>query len=323
MEGIASIMKKSILNRFSTLIIVLLGVSILSFALISLSSADPALTIAQQMTLNPTDEQIQNIRLELGLDQPVYKQYLSWLGGVLKGDFGTSYIDQNPVIENLAEVFPNTLMIAMGSFTLIVILIMIIGIVSVLFKDRWIDHMIRVLTIIGICVPTFWLGFLLLIVFAVKIPLFDVVPNIKKVGFSAYVLPIMTLAFPYVCSGVRMFRGLLLNEYSSDYTTYLRARGATRLHILVYHNLKNAMPPMITWFASCAAGLLGGVAIIENVFSINGVGAMLITAINSGDSPTISFIVMMIAVAFVGLNVLADLINKIISPRYIGGRDDG
>ena len=118
-----------------------------------------------------------------------------------------------------------------------------------------------------------------------------------------------------------MFRGLLLTEYSSDYTTYLRARGATKRHILVRHNLKNAMPPMVTWFASCAAGLLGGVAIIESVFSINGIGSILISAVNSGDLPTISFIVMMIAIIFVILNILADVINIIISPRYIGGKE--
>lgn len=157
---------------------------------------------------------------------------------------------------------------------MIIIMTILLSVLSAVFKDGFIDNLIRIMTIIGICVPIFWLGFMLLLVFAVKIPIFDVVPNIKKSGYSVYILPVITLSFPYICSGTRMLRGLLLSEYSSDYTTYLRVRGASKSHIIFKHNLKNAMPPMITWLASCAAGLLGGTAIIESVFSIKGIGSV-------------------------------------------------
>ena len=309
-------MKQLIRKRLLNLIIVLFGVTILSFGLTSLSNNDPAFIIAQQNTLNPTDEQIEEIRDKIGLNEPLMARYFQWIKDAFTGDFGESYIKNTPVIENLARVFPNTLVVGVSAFIVIVIVSIILATFAAIYRDSLYDNLLRMITVIGICIPIFWLGFLMLIIFAVQNPIFSVIP---KPGFKGYILPISTLSLGYICTAVRMLRGLLLTELSSDYCIYLKARGISKFQIVTRHTIKNVLPSMITWFAVCAANLIAGVAIVESVFSLNGIGTELINAINSGDLPTISAIVFFIGICFVLFNMIADIINIRISPRYLGG----
>lgn len=302
-------------RRLVSFIIVLIGVSILSFAFSAISNDDLAETIARQQIANASPELIESIREEYNLDRPVIARYFSWLGGILKGDLGVSYMTRHPVGQDIAALLPKTLAISGAALFIIVCISLIAGALCALYHNSVFDHIIRWITVLGICIPVFWLGFLLLLQFAVKLPLFEVTP---KSGIKGYILPAVSLALPSMCAAVRLFRSSLLNEMGADYVAYLYSRGESRSRVLWGHAFRNALPPMITLFASYAGSLIAGSAIVESIFSIRGFGVFLIEAVSARDLPVISASVLIIAGIFVLLNLFADIVNRWICPQITG-----
>lgn len=301
------------------LFLVLLGVSILSFAFSSISNTDLAEILARRQGGTPTPELVESIRIEFGLNKSIVERYGIWLSNVIRGDLGISYMTRSPVWDNMKLYLPKTVVLSGLSFLLTIICTLPLGLLCARYRDGLFDSIMRAVTVLGICLPVFWLGFLLLLAFAVKVPIFSVAATS---GIKGYILPSIALSLPMICTGIRIFRTGLLKELSSDYGTYLRSRGFSKGYILCRHAFRNALPPMVTWFASYAGYLIAGSAVVEKVFSIKGLGTHLIDAVIARDIPTISASVLIVAMVFVVFNLVADGVNLMICPRTIGGTDD-
>ena len=302
----------NLLKRLIGFITVLVGVSILSFALSTISDVDPAEAIARQQISNASPELIEHIREEYDLDRPIVERYFSWMAGILQGDFGISYMTRNSVGVDIASLLPKTLALSGFSLFLIIAISLPVGALCARYHNSLFDQIMRWVTVLGICIPVFWLGFLLLLQFAVNIPLFKVTP---EPGSKGYILPAISLAMPSLCTAIRLFRSTILTEMSADYVAYLYSRGQSKSRVLWMNAFRNALPPMITLFASYAGALLAGSAIVESIFSIKGFGNFLIKAVIARDLPVISVSVLIIASIFVLLNLLADMINRLLYPQ--------
>lgn len=312
-------MKNYIIKRILSAIAVLIGVSILSFLLIELSGRDPAEVIAMRGGHVPDKSVVEEIRTEMGLDEPLHIRYLSWLKGLFTGDIGMSITTYKPISADLAELFPVTLALVGLAFLWIIIIAFPAAVLSVRFHNRFIDHLTRAVTIIGICLPVFWLGFLLLLLLAVKIPLFSVVP---QAGLLGYILPSFTLAFPSACAVVRVLRSSLLEQLDSDYAVYARTRGLSEWRIILCHAMRNALPPIVTLLGQYLGYLIAGSAVVESVFSINGIGSYLVSCVISGDSYASASCIVIIAAIFVASNLLADIINRLLCPWMVRETND-
>ncbi|MGN1136675.1 MAG: ABC transporter permease [Oscillospiraceae bacterium] len=312
-------MKKFIIKRFFSALAVLVGVSILSFLLIELSGRDPAEVLAMKGGRIPDKALVEEIRAEMGFDKPVHIRYINWVKGFFTGNMGTSITTYKPISQDLAENFPVTLALVGMALVWIVIIAFPAAVLSVRFHNGVIDHLIRTVTMIGICLPVFWLGFLLLLLLAVKIPLFSVVP---KAGLSGYILPSFALAFPSACAVVRLFRSSLLQQLSSDHAVFARTRGLSEWRIIICHAMRNALPPIVTLVGQYLGYLIAGSAVAESVFSIKGIGSYLVSCVTNGDSYASAACILIIATIFVASNLASDIINRLLCPWMVRETND-
>ncbi|QOR37011.1 ABC transporter permease [Clostridium sp. 'deep sea'] len=298
---------------------VLIGVTILSFVFSNISTIDPAEALARRNMVNPTLDQIEQIREEMGLNLPLHKQYLSWVSQCIKGNLGISLITRNPVSVDIAKKLPATLMMVAASFIWIITITFPMSILSAIKKDSFFDHLLRMITIIGMSVPSFWLGFIMLITFAVIFPVFNVVDygNLKSL-----ILPSLTLAIPIISTSIRLFRATIISNMNKDFVTYAKARGISSANIICRHVLKNSLPPMVTVLCQNLGYMIAGSAIMENVFSWPGIGSHLVDAIIGRDLPTINGCVLVIAVIFVLCNLVADILSIIINPKMLNEKGE-
>lgn len=306
-------------NRLFSLIIVLIGVTMLSFIFSNISSVDPAEALARRSMLSPTPKQIEEIRKEMGLNLPIYQQYLNWLWGALRGELGISLLTRNPVAADLAEKLPATFLIVGLASLWIIIITVPLSILSALKKGSFFDHTLRMITIFGISIPNFWLGFILLVAFAIMLPFFKVV---DYGNFKSLILPSFTIAIPMAASSIRLLRATILANMNKDFVIYAKARGISNSRIIWQHVLKNSLPPMITVFCQYLGYMIAGSAIVETVFSWPGIGSHLVNAIIGRDLPTINGCVLVIAVLFVFFNLLADLVNSMINPKMLNEKGE-
>lgn len=300
------------IKKIVELIIILIGVSILSFTFSNVSSIDPAEAFTRRNIVNPSEEQINEIRHKMGYDEPMYMQYIHWFKNCLKGDFGTSLVTQNPVLEDILGKLIATLTIVGMAFIWIVLFTILLSVLTAINKDSIADHIIRIITIFGISLPSFWLGFLLLTLFAITFSVFKVV---DYGGIKSIILPSITLAVPIISSSVRVLRATILSNLSKDYVLYARARGLPLRKIIFRHVLKNALPPTITLFFQNIGFMIGGSAIVESVFSWPGLGNYFVNAILGRDLPAINGCVLIIATIFIICNFIAEFINIILNPH--------
>ncbi len=305
-------------KRFLNLLLVLIGVTLLSFLLSNLSSVDSAEAFARRSLMNPSPEQIEEIRREMGLDRPLYQQYFKWIGDSLRGELGISFLTRNPVSLDIARKLPVTMQLVGLAFLWIVLVSIPVSVVSAVKKNSVFDHLIRGITVFGISIPNFWLGFLLLLFFAVTFSGFKVV---DPGSFRGLVLPSLALAIPIISSTIRLFRATILANLNKDYVSYAKARGLGAKRIVWGHVLKNSLPPMITMFCQYLGYMVAGSAVVESIFSLKGIGMHLVDAIIGRDLPTINGCVLVIALIFVFFNTLADLINMGLNPRISGMED--
>ncbi len=312
-------MLRYIRNRLFSLIIVLIGVTMLSFIFSNISSVDPAEALARRSMLSPTPRQIEEIRKEMGLNLPIYQQYLNWLWGALRGELGISLLTRNPVTADLAEKLPATFLIVGLASCWIIIITVPLSILSALKKGSFFDHTLRMITIFGISIPNFWLGFILLVAFAIMLPFFKVV---DYGNFKSLILPSFTIAIPMASSSIRLLRATILANMNKDFVIYAKARGISNNRIIWQHVLKNSLPPIITVFCQYLGYMIAGSAIVEMVFSWPGIGSHLVNAIIGRDLPTINGCVLVIAVLFVFFNLLADLLNSVINPKMLNEKGE-
>ncbi|MBX8945386.1 ABC transporter permease [Lysinibacillus sp. K60] len=308
------------LKRILTLPFVLLGVSILTFVFIRFVPVEPAEVILRLARVAPTEEAIQALREELGTDKSFLLQYLLWGKGVLQLDFGTSFVSKLPVAHELFSKLPATIELAIAAFILILGLSIPFGVISALYKHTIIDKIIQFFSILSVSIPTFWLGFLSLYLFSLKLGLF---PTNGKGTPAHLVLPAFTLALPTIGLFVQFIRSTILEELQQQYVQYARLRGLKSSVILIRHVLRNAAIPLTSLLGMTLGNLLGGAVIVEQVFSWPGLGRYLIESIMNRDYPVVQCYVLIIAVIYVLANLCTDILHRLLDPHLMmkGRRD--
>jgi peptide/nickel transport system permease protein len=308
-----------LLRRLLQLAPVLFGISLVVFLIMALLPGDPALAI-----LGPyaTPESLASLRAELGLDEPLWRRYLIWLGNLLQGDLGRSVTLQRPVIDEIMERLGPTLLLAGSALVLSVWLGLLAGIVAAVHRRGWQDYLLTLLVLLGISTPQFWLALLLILVFAVwlgGLPVSGMLSVYAGGGWSDLlrhlILPALSLAV--VVTGVlaRLSRTAMLEELSRDYVRMARARGLSERRVVYRHALHNMLGKLMPVIGLQAGFLLGGAVYIETVFQWPGLGRLLVDAISTRDLLLVQGGVLVMASAYVLVNLLADILQHLLDPR--------
>lgn len=306
--------KKQIFARIGQIIIVLLGISFITFALIMLSPGDPVRQmIAGNEDIVVSQVEIDALRHELGLDKPFIFQYLDWLGRAVQGNFGFSYMVKKPVVEQLMESLPATVILAAASTIFMLVVSIPAGIYSAVKRNSVVDYFIRALTFVGVSVPNFWMGLMLLWIFGLKLGMFPIVGG--SVTPQNLVLPALTLGIVMASKYTRQVRATVLEELNQDYVVGARARGMSESHILWKEVLPNAMLPLITLLGLSFGNLLGGAAVVEIVFSWPGLGYLAVQSIIYRDFQLVQGIVLWIALMYMIINIIIDSSYNRLDPR--------
>ena len=302
-------------RRCAQFIPVFFGITVLSFTLIHLAPSDPVSVRLSLGGIAVDPTVAAQMRTEMGLDRPLPIQYGDWLMRFLHGDMGNSYRSDRPVAAMLLQALPYTLAIAASAMLLTLLISLPLGIAIAAYRNSALDCIVRFLTFIGNAVPSFIVGILLMFLFSYQLGWIPVLAGNSPVGM---VLPTAALALIMSARYIRQIRAATLDELAKDYIIGLRARGITERRILFGNVLKNIMGIVVTLTAISVGSLLGGVVIIETLFSRPGVGSLLMTAINSRDYPVIQAAVVWMVLAYFVVNLLADLSYRRFNPRVRG-----
>jgi peptide/nickel transport system permease protein len=305
---------KQIAMRLGQMVLVLLGISFITFCLVMLAPGDPVRQmIAGNEDIVVSQVEIDALRHELGLDQPFLMQYLSWLGRVLHGNFGFSFMMKKPVLDAVLEALPATVILALASSVFMLLFAIPLGIYTAVKQNTWADYIIRGFTFAGVSVPNFWMGLMLLWIFALKLNLFPIVGG--DVSVENLILPMVTLGVVMASKYTRQVRATVLEELRQDYVMGAQARGFSESHILWKEVLPNALLPLITLLGLAFGSLLGGAAVVEIVFSWPGLGFMVVQAITYRDFQTVQAVVLWIAFMYMVINLVVDLSYNHLDPR--------
>ena len=313
-------MREYAIKRVGLFIPTVLLVTIIVFVVMRLIPGDPALVILSDGEASFTQEELQDLRKQLGTDRPIVVQYLEWVGGLVTGDLGTSYWWKGPVADRLAQRFPVTMQLAVMGIAVAVVFAVPLGILSAIKPDSALDYGARIFTLAGISIPTFFSGILLILLLTRA---FGWLPplgyedlwehpwkNIRQMMLPALALGVYDMAFI-----ARVTRSSMMEILREDYMRTARAKGLREQVVLVRHGLKNAILPILTISGWQFGRLFGGTVIIERVFLVPGMGQLLIDTIFQRDYPTIQAIVVLVAVSIVSINLLVDLLYGWLDPR--------
>ena len=313
-------MKKYILKRFLQLIPVLLGITFLSFAMMRVAGSD-AITELYGDKGAVAQEVIDAKRAELGLDQPFLTQYFAWLGGLLTGDMGVSYVSGRNVFDTFVSKLPVTLLLTALSIVATVLISIPLGVLAAVRHDKFTDYFLRFFSFVGNALPNFFVALLLMQVFSIHWKLFPVISS--GTTLQSAVLPTLTLAVAMSAKYMRQVRATVLEELNKDYVTGAKARGIRGRVVLWKSVLKSSMLTIITLLALSIGSLLGGTAIIESIFMWDGVGKLAVDAITMRDYPLIQAYVVWMAIIYVMVNLITDLLYHALDPRIRLGVSEG
>ena len=305
-------MVRYILKRLLQLVVVLLGVTFLTFMITQATPSDAAEMKYVSMGMMPSTELLEKTREEMGLNDPVLIQYGRWLGNVLHGDLGESSKFGESVWTQMTRKLPMTLKLAGVSLIVVILISFPLGILSAVKKNKAADYIIRFFSFFGVSMPNFWLALLLMYIFAVRLGWFKVVSTDSVQGM---ILPVATLTIPMISSYARQIRAALLEELNANYVIGARARGIPERRIIWGHVLPNAILPIITLLGLSVGHLLGGAAIIETIFSWQGIGNMVVEAIRVRDYPLIQGYVIWMAIIYVTVNLIVDISYRCLDPQ--------
>ena len=310
-----------IAGRIFTALVTLLIVSVVLFAALEILPGDVASRILGR---SATEESLALLRQELGLNRPATQRYAEWLAGIAQGDFGNALTSKRPISEILAPRIFNTLVLSCIAFLLYVPLALIPALVQAIHRDRKVDHLLSTITLLILSTPDFLLGTFLLITFVVIFPL---LPSVSLVGEStslmgwvqALAMPSVTLALVMAVYAVRMLRDNLIEVLDSDYIKMAELKGIPRYKVLLRHALPNSLIPTLNVTALNLGYLIGGVVIVEKVFSFPGFGSLLVDSLQVRDFPLVEATVMIAAAVYIGANLLADVASILINPKLRQG----
>ncbi|MHB1133374.1 MAG: nickel ABC transporter permease [Chloroflexota bacterium] len=310
-------MREYILQRLLQLVPVFFFLSIIIFVIVRLIPGDAA---AIRLGMEATPEGIAKVRQEMGLDQPIFVQYALWLGGVVQGDFGTSWLSKQPVLQLIMLKLPISLLLAVTALVIALLIAIPAGIVSGVKQNSLTDNIATTLSLIGVAMPQFWLGLMLMLVVAVQLRW---LPPSGYVDFSEnpteairrLILPATTLGVTLAAPLARFMRSGMLDVMNADYIRTARAKGLTERMVVLGHAVRNALLTVITVLGMQFGALLGGTIVIEQVFSWPGIGLMAFNAINQRDYGIIQGVVLFVALGFVLINLIIDLLYVYLDPR--------
>lgn len=302
-------MHRYLIRRLLLTIPVLLGVATLVFSLIHFIPGDPAQAMLGE---GAAPEDVAQLRARLGLDKPLLVQYGAFLQGLVRGDLGVSLRNDQPVLQQILERMPATAELALASMAVAVLIALPLGIIAAVWRGTAVDYSAMTLSLVGISVPNFWLGPLLAIVFAVEL---GWLPVGGRGTLAHLVLPAVTLGAALAAILARMTRASLLEELGEPYVLAARAKGVSRSRAILHHALRNSLIPIVTILGLQFGVVLTGAVITETIFAWPGIGRLLIQSISFRDYPTVQGCVLLIAVTYVGVNLITDLTYGFLDPR--------
>lgn len=310
-------MKKYVSGRILFVIPIMFVLSLFTFGLTYLSPSDPVTLYYQSMGARPDKEMVEKKKEELGLNDPFLVQYGHWVMNVLHGDLGISYKYKTPVWTEMSRRLPNTLILTGATVLLTILFAVPLGIMCAAWQNSFMDYLIRLISFLGVSMPSFWVGTLLMYAFGVKLHL---LPIMGSGDLAHLILPSVTLAFWMTSLYIRRLRGSALEEMNKDYMIGGMAKGFSRSSIIIKQILPNSLLSVITMFGISIGGLLGGATIVETIFEWQGIGKMAVDAISIKDYPIIQGYVLWMAVIYVSINLIVDLLYQLLDPRIrLGG----
>jgi peptide/nickel transport system permease protein len=301
-------MLRFLLRRLAVALLVAATVLTLSFMLTRLSG-DLAISIAGP---NATQEDVETIRRVYGLDRPLVVQYFDWIGRAVTGDLGESYFFKDRVANLIAHRIPITVTLGLVGLAIALVVALPLGIIAAVRENSWVDRGVMLVALIGQAMPSFWLGLILMIVLGLNL---GWLPISGTGSWEHYVMPGIVLAFSAIPALMRLTRSGMVEALSSDYIRTARAKGLGRLSILVKHGFRNAAIPVVSIAAVQLGFMLGGSIVIETVFALHGVGYLAWESISKNDFPVVQAVVLVLALIYIGLTLLADLLNAVLDPR--------
>jgi peptide/nickel transport system permease protein len=311
-------MKNYAVRRLLQLIPILLAITFLSYGMMRIAGSDVVEQKMENTGETVSQEIIDAAREELGLDKPFVVQYFTWLGNLLRGDMGTSYVSNKPVFSTFVSKLPATLLLTVVSILLTVVISIPLGIWAAVKQNKATDYVIRTASFIGNSLPNFFVSLLLMYLFAIRLGWFPVIS--KGVSLQSVALPAFTLAIAMSAKYLRQVRATVLDELSKDYVLGAKARGVPFSTTMMKSVMKASLVTIITLLTLSIGSLLGGTAIVESIFMWDGVGKMAVDAINMRDYPIIQAYVMWMAIIYVVVNLITDLSYRYLDPRIrLGG----
>lgn len=305
--------RNEIAKHMGQILICLFGMSIIVFGLIHLSPGDPAMALLTMGGTTPSPELLAATRHDMGLDRPLIEQYFIWIINALQGDFGISYASGAPVLPILLGNLKNTMILAVTALAMTLLISIPVGVYTAIKQNTVVDYIVRGLSFLGISMPTFWMGLLFLYFFGLKlgwIPIVGAEMSLKKV-----ILPALTIALSQASQYIRQIRALMIEELQKDYVMVNRARGLSEATILWRHIVPNVMMPLLVLVGLTFGWMLGGVAVVEVIFSWPGLGKLAVSAINNRNYPVVQGYVLLCGLIYLGINFIIDVLYYIIDPR--------
>ncbi|TDQ34600.1 nickel ABC transporter permease [Aureibacillus halotolerans] len=299
-------------QRLIEVLVFLLLITFVSFLFVRLAPGDPILTILNVDELAVSQEQVEDLREKMGFNDPFLVQYGRWLLDFFRLDLGSSFTTNQPVMDLILMSLPASLELATGSIIVMLLVAVPLGSLSALYRNSWVDHLSRGISILGAAVPSFWLGLLLIDLFAVRFGLF---PTMGREGFISLVLPSITLGLAMASVYVRLLRSSLLDSLSQEFVHAARARGLSEQRIFVSHAFRHSLPPVITVFGVSLGSLIGGVVVIEVLFSYPGAGSLVVDAIRQRDYPLIQGYILVMSILVFLVNTAVDLSYHYLNPE--------
>lgn len=306
-------MKTYIIRRVLLAFPVLLAITFISFSLTSFMPSDPAEVSLRVNEIIPTKEAVEQMREELGLNDPFLVRYVKWLNSLAHLDLGNSYVNNNrTVVSEIKRSLMPTLMLAFFSFVIVVLVSVPIGILSAVFKDSVFDRLVRFIVFLGTAMPNYWFALLVIWFFSLYL---GWLPTSGATSLKHYILPSITLSLTYISTYVRLMRNSMLDNMKEDYVFYAKVRGIKKSKIVLKHLVRNSLQSSVNALGMSIVMLIAGTFVIESIFAIPGIGRLCIDAIFNRDYPIIQAYILMMGILFVFFNLLVDILQVYIDPR--------
>ena len=305
-------------SRLFQLTIMILILSFATFVLMKITPGDPVRALLKVDDVISTTEDKERVMKEYGFDEPILVQYVQWLWNVAQLDLGESIISKRPVLEIILDKLPATFALSVGGLIALFVIAIPLGVLGAVYEGKWPDYISRWFAILGASIPSFWLGLLLIYFFSLK---WNFLPVMGKGTLSHFVLPSITLGIAMAPLYIKLLRERLVSTLQSTYIESAYARGLGRGRILLFHALRGSLVPLVTMFGLSIGSLLGGITVIEILFSWPGMGEMIVQAVMQRDYPLIQGYIMVVGLLVVMTNLMVDLLYLIIDPQIRHGRE--